>query len=135
MVIWENASGWGQDEQFGRFRRIMLRVFDPVSGDVWDGPGTEEGAIPIPISAFRDSHVQNRVPLNPILLNSPAGLMCPYRMFRFWGHKSFGWDVSEMHLEGKNWSAPRQLTEQFGFAETPYRMCSRDSSLFIAAHC
>jgi len=135
LVLWENAPGWGQDEQFGRFRRIMLKVFDPRTQEICDGPGTEKGVIPIPISAFRDSHVQNRIPLNPLLLKTPEGLMCIYRMFRFSGNKSFGWDVFETHFGSENWSAPRQLTQQFGFADTPYRVLPRGTSLLVAAHC
>jgi len=135
LVIWENAPGWGHDEQFGSFRRIMLKAFDLHTQEVCNGTGTEEGVIPVPISAFRDSHVQNRIPLNPLLLDSPQGLMCTYRMFRFSGYKSFGWDVFETHFEGENWSAPRQLTEQFGFADTPYRALSKGKSLLVAAHC
>ncbi len=142
LVIWENAPGWGQDEQFGRFRRIILKEFDPLSKKLLDGPGTEEGVIPIPVSAFRDSHVQNRIPLNPLLLNTfvrglnpRTSLMCAYRMFRFSGNKSFGWDVFETHFGGENWSVPRQLTEQFGFADTPYRVLSKGESLLVAAHC
>jgi len=142
LVIWENAPGWGEDEQLGRFRRIMLRKFAPDSQKISDGPGTEDGAIPIPISAFRDSHVQNRIPLNPLLLNTfvrglnpRTSLMCAYRMFRFSGHKSFGWDVFETHFDGESWSAPRQLTKHFGFADTPYRVLQKGESLLVAVHC
>jgi len=135
LVVWENAPAWGEDEQLGRFRRIMLKVFEPNSKKVCDGPGTENGAIPIPISAFRDSHVQNRIPLNPQLSNSPNGLLCAYRMFRFSGNKSFGWDVYEAHLEEERWSTPRQLTEHSGFADTPYRVLHQDKSLLVAVHC
>ena len=135
LVIWENAPSWGEDEQFGRFRRIILKEFDPHSQKILDGPGTEEGAIPIPISAFRDSHVQNRIPLNPLLLNTSEGLMCAYRIFRFSGHKSFGWDVFETNFDGESWSAPHQLTKHFGFADTPYRVIPKGESLLVAVHC
>ena len=135
LVIWENAPAWGDDEQFGRFRRIILKEFDPLSKKLLDGSGTENGVIPIPVSAFQDSHVQNRIPLNPLLLNTPEGLMCTYRMFRFSGNKSFGWDVFETHFGGKNWSEPRQLTEHFGFADTPYRVLPKGESLLVAVHC
>ena len=135
LVIWENCPGWGQDEQLGRFRQIMLKTFDPGSGNIQDGPGTEDGVIPIPVSAFHDLSVQNLIPINPLLLNTTAGLTCTYRMFRFSGHKSFGWDIFELHSEGENWSAPRQMTEQFGFSGTPYGVCSIDGSLLVAAHC
>lgn len=135
MVVWENAPGWGEDEQFGRFRRIILKAFNPTEQKIWGAPGTEEGVLPIPVSAFRDSHVQNRIPLNPLLLRTPGGLMCTYRMFRFSGRKSFGWDVFETHCAGEDWSESRRLTEQFGFADTRYRVLSHGKSLFVATHC
>ena len=135
LLVWETSPCWGEDERFGLLRQLTMKKYDPVRGELLDGPGTEQGTIPIPLEAFRDMHVQNLVPVNPRLCLAEECLFCTYRVFRYGGHKSFGWHLCEVHLADGEWTPPRAPGRHYGFGDTSYGVAVRAGSLLVAVHC
>ncbi len=91
LVLWESSPGWGYDIQVDQIREIDLRRIDPVSGEVSNGPGTDDsdGVIPIPQKSYErpqsqvhagENRMINMTPSNAKLVRVGGDLVCTFRM-------------------------------------------------------
>ncbi len=98
LVAWESLPSWGFDVRVDLQRAIELRCVDIESGRVFDGPGTEDGMLPIPLRSFipgmgrwsSDSLSNpdalypegiNMTPSNMRIIRIGEELICTFRMF------------------------------------------------------
>ena len=91
LVLWESSPGWGYDIQVDQIREIELRRIDPASGEVSNGPGTDDsdGVIPIPLRSYErpqsqvhggENRLINMTPSNARLVRAGDDLVCTFRM-------------------------------------------------------
>ena len=89
--MWESSPGWGYDIQVDQVREIELRRIDPATGEVSNGPGTDDsdGVIPIPLRSYErpqsqvhagENRMINMTPSNPRLVRAGGDLVCTFRM-------------------------------------------------------
>ena len=91
LVSWESSPAWGYDIQVDQVREIELRRIDPASGEVSNGPGTDDsdGVIPIPLMSYErpqsqvhagENRLINMTPSNARLVRAGGDLVCTFRM-------------------------------------------------------
>ncbi len=98
LVAWESLPSWGFDVRVDLSREVELKHVEPVRGRITDGPGTEDGVLPIPARSFLPGAGRwssdapsnpdalypegiNMTPSNPRILRIGEDLICTFRMF------------------------------------------------------
>lgn len=129
----ESSPAFGYGSQIGLHRTI--HVWSVVDGELsaWPGP---DNALPIRRSSFSSLGPENRAPIQPRLLLDGSTPIVAFRQFRYFKHKTFGWDVLWCRWNGSGWDVPERLTPSLSTPDTNYEVLNATDGFvgFFPAH-
>ncbi len=125
-VLAQACPCWGYNELIGQFKELALWKLDLNDLSLTPGPGTVRGVVPLPQTAFFNSHSNfNHVPENPRLFIDGSGIPAiGFRQFRNYGDKCFGWDTFISFLEDGVWSVPCRFSPDAGTPDQEWSIAS-----------
>ena len=129
----ERSPAFGYGSQLGLHRTIHVWH---GSVDKLETLAASMSVLPVEKSSFRSLGPENRPPIKPRIMFDDATPVVYFRQFRYFGHKTFGWDVLRCRGNGGEWSRPKRLTHSLTSPDASLALLQTDNAMigFFPAH-
>ncbi len=132
-IVGESTPALGYGNQIGLHRTIHVWQYRDRAVTAFPEGGNE---LPIKQSSFGSLGPENRAPIQAqVLLAGDKPTIC-FKRFRYFKHKTFGWDVLWSRFDGAHWQTPERLTPNLSAPDTSWAVLpSADGFIgFFPAH-
>lgn len=119
----ESSPCFGDSNQIGAYRTIHTWQWDLVSEP------TALGILPVEPRSFLSFQApENIPPIRPRVLIEANGLAVLFKQHRFFGMKTFGWDLFRCRREDKAWGEPERLNTALTGSDSTFGLIPQNGS-------